>query len=209
MGQTYGDIECIVIDDASTDKVSYLKDYYQAKMRDKLTWYRMPRNMGRSEARNVGNNLAKTPIICVLDADDTADKDRAKITKEFFDKNDDMDLMYGSFVQIDALGNQQSKVVAMPMDYDNVMKTKLTYIGHSTLAYRKCVADSIHYTKGEYSKLGIDDWKFQMDCIKKGYKFGHVQDVLVYYRHTTTGVFFQRDNKKVLELKEKYLNETA
>ena len=68
--QTYNDMECIVIDDASSDGTTeYIKDYI---LSGKIVYHRIPENetKGGNHARNVGISMSKGEYIAFLDDDD-------------------------------------------------------------------------------------------------------------------------------------------
>lgn len=69
LGQSLGDFELIVVDDASTDDTAAVA----AGIGDpRLRLIRQPRNMGVSAARNAGIEAAQGEFIAFLDADDIA-----------------------------------------------------------------------------------------------------------------------------------------
>lgn len=67
--QTEKDIEIIVIDDASTDNSPEIEAEYQKKYPN-VKVYRNERNLGQSETRNRGIELAEGDYITFLDSDD-------------------------------------------------------------------------------------------------------------------------------------------
>lgn len=67
--QTEKDIEIIVIDDASTDNSPEIEAEYQKKYPN-VKVYRNERNLGQSETRNRGIELAEGDYIAFLDSDD-------------------------------------------------------------------------------------------------------------------------------------------
>lgn len=68
LGQTYRDIELILVDDGSTDGSSAVIDRYAASD-SRVTTLRQP-NRGLSAARNAGLDIAQGDFITFLDADD-------------------------------------------------------------------------------------------------------------------------------------------
>jgi len=68
MGQTYKDIEVIVIDDGSTDDTGEIVQSYRA--RDRRIRYCLQDNSGPAAARNHGMREANGDYIAFLDADD-------------------------------------------------------------------------------------------------------------------------------------------
>lgn len=201
--QTIKQIEVIVIDDGSTDwTYAIAKKHVSEDSRVKV--FRLEKNVGRSEARNFGNKQVSSDIILVLDADDMASRNRVKDTIAAFELKK-ADLVYGSFFVIDSLGNTHGKVIARAFDEEEAKKTKLNYICHSTMSYTKELSEKINYSGDIYSKLGLDDWKFQWDAFRSGAKFAYVRSPLAYYRQTEDGISAVRKNDEVEAAKVAYL----
>lgn len=200
--QTVKNIEIIVVNDGSTDYTKPIVDWHGEE--DKRIRVFHQENKGRSFARNFGNDQAKSPVILVLDADDMATRNRAKDTIAAFELKKP-DFLYGSFFATDSLGNVQTKMVCSAFDPEISKKNKLNYICHSTVAYTKKLSEDIRYEEGDWSKLGLDDWKFQWETHKKGYKIKNIRNPLCYYRITEDGTMATRDPKAVDAAKEAYL----
>lgn len=197
--QTEKKIEVVIVNDGSTDSTQRIIDHYRNK--DERVRCIINANGGRSKARNEGNQAAKGDVILVLDADDIAASDRVAQTLKYMKKNPGVDIVYGQFNVLDAVGRFQEGIDAMPFDYERVKTDKFTYICHSTMAYKKAVADKIKYDEGEPSKLCIDDWFFQVSAYKAGFKFGAIKKVLTGYRVIPKA----RDEAKILQVKEQCL----
>jgi teichuronic acid biosynthesis glycosyltransferase TuaG len=203
LNQTLKDIEIIVVDDKSKDAsleiVSGCKD-------KRVRVIALKKNVGRSEARNIGNKEARSKIICVNDADDISHKTRADAIYKYFQRHK-VDMVYSGFAVCndnDVMGEQ---VGVQDFDLDVVRDTGYTFVCHSTMAYTKKLANAIKYTSGKFSDLGIDDWKFQMDILKKKYKVGSIKDPLVVYRLSGGGISRNRNENEVKKLKIKTFKE--
>lgn len=203
LDQTEDEIEVIVINDGSEDGTWELLDHY-AKKDPRILPVTLEKNVGRSEARNIGNKKAKGDIILVLDADDKAVRDRVKRTLECF-KKQNSDLVYGGYVTIDTFSRMGNRYLPEPFNRERSLKHKTHYILHSTLAYRRGVTLNVQYQKEPYDKLGLDDWRFIWDCALKGYKFSYVKQPLAYYRVVDDTVSHTRDEKEVLRIKDEFL----
>lgn len=203
LDQTEDEIEIVVVNDGSNDGTEELMDHY-VKKDPRIISVVLKENVGRSEARNIGNRYAKGDVILVLDADDKAVRDRVKRTLECFKKHH-ADLVYGGYVTIDTFSHMFQRFAPEPFSKERSLKHKTHFILHSSLAYRKGVTLNVPYQKEPYDKLGIDDWRFIWDCALKGYKFAYVKQPLAYYRVVENTVSHTRDEKEVQRVKDEFL----
>jgi len=207
--QSIKEIEIIVVNDGSTDGTQELLEWHAKE--DSRIIPVLADHKGRSAARNTGNALVRAPIILVLDSDDMAMKNRVRDTLIQFNMKN-MDVLYGPFQVIDERNNLIGTQGAGPFNRELALKKLQNFIGHSTMAYRKGVTLNVQYDEGEFSQLGLDDWKFQWDCIQKGYKFGFTKVPLSRYRlyqlpnqQLGSPTEFYRDSKEVKKLKDAYI----
>lgn len=201
--QTIKQIEIIVVNDGSTDMTKDIIDSHAASD-PRVIVFHVEKNIGRSAARNYGNSIARAPIILVLDADDMAARNRAKDTLAVFQLKAP-DVLYGSFFVCDGEGKVERKAIAGPFLPEINKEHKLNFICHSTMAYTKKVAETIKYDEGEFSRLGLDDWKFQWDAHKAGFKILHTKNALSYYRVYDDQTVATRSEAEVAKTKEAFL----
>lgn len=201
--QTEDDIEIVVVNDGSTDGTEELLKHY-AKKDKRVIPIHLKRNVGRSEARNIGNKAAASDYIFVLDADDKAVRDRVKRTLECFKKHN-ADVVYGGYVTIDSWSTMLNRYLPEPFNRERSLKHKTHYILHSSMAYRKNLTLNVQYAKEPYDRLGIDDWHFIWNCTLKGYKFSYVKQPLAYYRIVGNTVSHTRDEKEVTRVKDDFV----
>lgn len=201
--QSVKDLEIIIVNDGSTDGTQELIDWY-ATEDPRIRPIHLHENVGRSEARNIGNDAVASPYIFVLDADDRATKNRVRDCLIAFQMKKP-DVVYGPYFWMDELGQVLEKVPAGPFNKELAIRRRLNFIGHSTMAYRAGVSKNVRYDTGKYSKLGLDDWRFQWDCFLKGYKFEVVKTFLAYWRFSGDGISQNRNAEDVLRLKDEYL----
>lgn len=69
LGQTFGDLELILVDDGSTDGTAAVIDRLAATD-PRVRPIHLPANVGRSAARNAGLDAARGTWVCPMDADD-------------------------------------------------------------------------------------------------------------------------------------------
>lgn len=200
--QTMKDIEVIIVDDGSTDaSVDLVKIFTEKDKRFKL--FKLKKNMGRSYARNYGNKKAKSKIICVQDADDISALERAESIYNCFKYNKKADVFYSGFFVVDSIARVHKKIRPIAFDIEKVMLHKVTYICHSTMAYKK--DKIIPYSSGDWCKYGLDDWKLQLDCYKKKLQFVYLDNPLVMYRNVPNSTVEVRNKMDVINLKMEYL----
>jgi glycosyltransferase involved in cell wall biosynthesis len=208
--QSVKEIEIIVVDDGSIDGTDELMEQL-CNNDPRIKYAKFDQNRGRSAARNFGNAMAQAPIILVLDSDDISLRNRVRDTLLAFQMKNP-DVVYGPYQVIDENDNILGNQNAGDFNKELSLKHKMNFIGHSTMAYRKGVTLNVSYDEGEFSDLGLDDWKFQWDCILKGYKFGVTKVSLSKYRiyqlpnrlHGSP-TEFNRDPEQVEKLKNEYI----
>lgn len=212
--QTYANIEIIVIDDCSTDSTHRLMDWLLEREK-RIVYLRNKEPMGCSYSRNLGNSMATGDYIFVQDADDLSYPNRVRTSIDKL-KSGKCDFIYGASDVIDAVGNIIGKNEADSFDWDRARRTLLNHIVHTTMAYTKEIAQSVKYRglkNGEdtndnwISRLGIDDWAFQIDCYVSGARFDYTPSLLAAYRYITTGISFNRDPIRLRNTKLKLFEE--
>ena len=85
LGQTYGNLEVIVINDCSTDDTAEKAMAFKDK---RLRVINLPKNQGQSSARNLGIREAKGEYLSFIDADDYIDADYYEKLHDAATKND-------------------------------------------------------------------------------------------------------------------------
>lgn len=102
-GQTYRNLQIIVINDGSSDKTGEAVLQYVSDSR--LTYVEQE-NRGVSAARNHGLDLAEGEILTFLDADDTLSPDTVEKAVDAFLRNENADWVLFPVNRIDAAGNE-------------------------------------------------------------------------------------------------------
>lgn len=200
------------MDDGSTDGTMAVVRH-MAEADNRVRYTESGNNRGRAAARNTGNKMALAGVICVQDADDESLPKRAAITADYFRNHPDTGMFYGGFTICNVFKEIMRQIVPLSFDYGRVTgqagepgKCMETGIGHGTMAYRKATAIKYPYDeKGEFSRLGLDDWKLQLDMFKGGVKFGYTLQPLYLYRQMSDTISAVRDMTAVLNAKKEYL----
>ena len=198
LNQTRSRYEIIVVDDCSKDNsVRIIKRIMETDKRIRLI--QLEKNGERSNARNIAIENSKADIILMLDSDDIMIDNRVEVMIKEFNKRPEIDIIYTNYHLIDENSNPIGLVDCEQISIDKIKKTLYNGIGHSTMAFRKRVFDTVKYPGGEWDKLGIDDWKFQWDAYTGGYKFLLIKQPLSLYRFIPK----VRDENRVAFLKHK------
>ena len=90
VGQTYKDLEIIVVDDGSVDNTAAVLQTYGNKVR-----YVRQENQGVSSARNHGIRVAQGELIAFLDADDVWFPEKLELQTQFLSAHEEAALVFG------------------------------------------------------------------------------------------------------------------
>ena len=200
--QSHKDVEAVVVNDASTDSTAdYLK--WQAAQDSRVKVLTNLTNLGRSASRNLGNSAATGDVICVLDADDLALPNRAKIVAGKFGNG--CEFLYGSAVKIDAVGNSLGELRADSFNRGKAQEDGYNRIVHSAVAYTPEFAKRFPYSEGDVARLGLDDWEQQTRAYMAGVRFEFVPNVLSCYRVLQSAITQTRNEDEVRKFKAAYM----
>jgi glycosyltransferase involved in cell wall biosynthesis len=101
LGQTFGDLELIVVDDGSTDETEELLE--QARSDPRLRFVRQP-NQGLSAARNRGLSLAQGEYLAFLDSDDRYTPTALEAHLAVFARRPGLGMTVGGYEYVDGSG---------------------------------------------------------------------------------------------------------
>jgi len=137
IAQSYDNWELIIIDDASTDKTSFIVK--QAMLSDnRIKMYSNAKNIGLAASLNKGIKQASGDLIARMDADDYSLPDRLKTQVEFIDKNPEVSVLGGGAIYIDVKGNELETIM-MPESHNEIVKflLKSSPFIHPTIMMQK------------------------------------------------------------------------
>lgn len=162
--QTYPAVECIVIDDGSTDHTAGLLTELMA-LHPHLRVARKAHG-GPSAARNMGLRMCSGSFISFLDADDVILPDKIERQVEFLNAHPEVGLVYGDYLVVtEDLKALAAYTAEMPRDLDPL--DALCYRNwFNTLCplIRRAVADEV----GEFDEelAAAEDWDYFIRCAK-------------------------------------------
>jgi glycosyltransferase involved in cell wall biosynthesis len=172
LAQTYKDFEVIVVDDGSTDSISFLYDYYTAK--DKRVKVIYTKHQGIAGARNTGIQESQGQYVAVMDSDDLMHPDRLKKQLKAI-KN--ADFVYSSYF----MGDEHAQIMAIHYPPSKVTLDDIKANGswpHVTI-----LADKVCFLENPYRDYAVNDDAFLVwDWFKAGYKGKLVKEPLVIVR---------------------------
>lgn len=147
--QSYKNFEILIIDNCSNDNTSKLVQEFS----DKQVNYIYTKDKGRALARNIGLNKAKGSYIQFLDADDSLEKDKLKVSVNYLEK-DRTSQAYSTGIEYRNTDNQQLKVVYPKSQYEDELLAHNIFPIHS-LVFRATDA-SVFPEELDY----CEDWLF-------------------------------------------------
>lgn len=192
LDQTFTNFEFLIFDDASTDGSNEILQQYAARdNRIKLITNQTNRGLGFNLAQGI--EIARSPWIARMDADDIALPNRLELQLNYVKANPDVSILGGCAIDVDSNGQFISER-KVPTNYQQIRKLIWTnpFI-HGTVLLNK--ADILKV--GSYSnKLAKrQDYDLWFRCAKAGLKFANLTQPLIKYRFTDNTL--QRNNWKV------------
>ena len=185
LGQTYQNIEIIIVNDGSTDDTDEIIKKY---LSDPRVRYIKQKNAGQANAKNTGIHNASGEFVAFLDADDVWEKDKLEKQLRCFDNPDvgivfckakylDEDSRLIDFEMIPYYLQPHRGMVTEWLIFDNFVQFS------SSMVRRKCFEQFGGFD--ESLKMGID-WDLWLR-LSTAYQFDFVDEKLFYYRMGHSG----------------------
>src|SRR4028118_583671 len=183
LGQTFTNLEIIVVDDGSTDRTQQVLHPYFDRIR-----YIYQENQGVAAARNLGCQLAQGEFLAFLDADDYFLPSKLEKQLACFEANPTLDMVQTGWVIVDETGREISAV----KPWQQASKLDL----ESFVLY-KCVRPSaIILRRKWWDKLGgfdsqfllAEDLDFALRLALKGCKAVWLEEILTCYRQHNSNI---------------------
>ncbi|MGH2667330.1 glycosyltransferase family 2 protein [Flavobacterium sp.] len=176
LNQTYSNFELLILNDKSTDGSKQIIEKYKAKDA-RIVLIDKEKNVGPANLRNEGFELARTPYIALMDADDIALPTRFEKQITFLKNNPDVGVC-GTWMTY--FGGKKNKVISHAETHDAI-KVSFLYscaIGNSTVMLRKENLGSLRF-ENEY--VPVEDYDLWSRLLTKT-KFHNIQESLINYR---------------------------
>lgn len=153
IGQTYRNLEIILVDDASPDNSLEICLHYQ-KQDKRIRVIKKERNAGVSSARNTGIEACTGQYIYFLDSDDFIETDMLmNMHRAMAENNADLAICAMERVDVYGKGFQVLELPEIPcadsnMVYELLAKEKLTCMVQTKL-YRRCLFEKVRFPIGK------------------------------------------------------------
>lgn len=177
--QTYGMIECIIVDDGSTDKTI---DLVAPFLFDKRFEYIYQVNAGAASALNEGIRLSYGEYISWLSADDVFMPDKIECQVAVMENDPSISATYTDFEIINNEGEHVENVHVIPPIDGNMFRQVLlqNIINGSSILIRKEVFEQIGYFRED---IPVDvDGDMWLRMLGNRMRIEHIPQVLLKYR---------------------------
>lgn len=194
--QSYADYEFLIVDDGSTDGTGAVLETL-ARGDARVKPIRLPRNVGRSAARNEGINAARGAYVAVIDADDHWMPDRLSRQVEFMEARPKLTLC-GAWGIIDKNGRELEW--RQPEDPEAVKRSILwinPFIHCSVLIRREALREAGGYDAGLHFS---EDYDLYLRLLRRG-AGANVPEFLVRYRYNADPRYRLRDDRGKLRVR--------
>jgi glycosyltransferase involved in cell wall biosynthesis len=178
LSQTYENMQCIFVDDGSSDGSVDILKKYENEPRIRVI-YKMV-NGGIASAYRAAMHFAKGDIICLLDADDIALPHRVAQTVKHFSADENIGLVYSQVELIDSKGTLFPYPLRLP--------SYLTNTNWFMQLFRRgfFTGTAMAFRNKKWLKFDLDiiccDYYLSMQFAERGYNFSYIDQTLTQYR---------------------------
>lgn len=177
LDQTYGEWECIIVNDGSPDNTEAIAKKWVEK--DSRFSYLFQENKGLPSARNEGIKRSAGEFIVALDSDDILDPEYINKLLPVLLSNTGLGIVscyryFFSKTKTNVIFNYEATGSNY---YDLMFENKLM---PASLYRKKCWEAVGGYD--ESMTRGFEDWEFWLNISKRGWDFTFVEEYLFYYR---------------------------
>jgi glycosyltransferase EpsE len=174
LGQSYDDLEFIIVDDGSQDRTPDL--LRELARRDSRVRLFFPGRLGPAAAYNFGTARAQGEYVARQDFDDRSYPDRLRLQVALLDAEPQIGVVGGYFVQVDE--NRGERFVRLlPTEHAEILRAMARYIplAHTVATFRRVVWEQA----GGYPQVNnLIDLRFWLLIAKLGWRFANVPEVI-------------------------------
>ena len=184
LGQTYKNIEIIVVDDGSTDDTGKI---IKKKYKDRIL-YVYQENKGPGSARNTGIRISSGKYLQFLDSDDLLDKEKLSLQIKLLKTTHDKALSYCDYIYCDLdditkTYNRTTPFLNTENPFDDIMMKWETQV---SIPIHCFIFDSALFKENgiffDEKLRANEDWQCWMDLFGLHPKVIFIDKALAYYR---------------------------
>jgi len=161
LNQTFGDLELIIIDNASTDGT---KEIVHSYADSRIVFIENRENLGQTKALNIGIKQARGEFIARMDADDISLSNRLELQHKYLQEHKEVAVVGAWYYEIDEEGRfiREFKLPVNPMQIKAYLSASsgLTYhcIPHPIVLMRKSAILDVELYDENYIAQDYDLW---------------------------------------------------
>lgn len=169
--QSYENIECIVVDDGSTDNTASVAKSFEPRIKSIYQ-----KNAERSAARNTGIGIATGKYISFLDSDDSIYPSKIADQVAFLERNADCDAVYSKVKLFRDETPESPFTLERITPSGDILDTLLygNFITVHSPLIRKSAIEKIHGFNPALSHN--EDWEFFLRLALSGVRFGFIDE---------------------------------
>jgi hypothetical protein len=178
LGQSFADLEFVIVDDGSTDSTGDVLRRYQTV--DRRVRVVHQEKAGLVASLNRGCGLARAAYLARMDADDIAFPDRLARQVEFLDRHPNVAVVGSAVMRIDASGREIKRNVC-PTSHAEIVEAlrEYTCFTHPSVTLRAAALADVGGYRWAYGPA--EDYDLWLRLSER-YKLANLPDPLLYYR---------------------------
>lgn len=192
LGQTYCNLELIIVDDASSDKIFQIVNSYSDK---RINYLKNETNVGLSNALNRGFAISSGEYLTWQSDDNFYDNKAIEILIRELNSNPKISFIYSNFYQVGENGK---------------IKRKVRVAGPRKLDMKNCIGPCFLYRRKVYEEIGdynpglflAEDYEYWLR-VSRRFKLKKINDYLCYYRLHPKSLRSQNQAYKIEEQAQK------
>jgi hypothetical protein len=183
LGQTWDNLEVVLVDDGSTDNTPEIAADYAARYPDRLVYLRQENSGQPAIARNNGVAMSTGELILCLDADDLIEPPMVEECVGWLRKHPDASIVYSCAHNFGARDD-----IHVSQDYNFATLILKNHMPYCSL-YKREVWENL----GGYrtNVRGCEDWDFWIAAGGLGYFATMIPRVFFHYRNHGEGLYAQ------------------
>lgn len=204
LGQTFSNLEMVIVDDGSTDNtLDVLKEYQRRDGRIRIL--KNDKNMKIVRTLNKGLDACQAPLVARQDADDYSTVTRLQIQKRFMDDRPKTEMCGTGMYVIDYEGKLKMEIMR-PCTHellkDFLLKKGCPFVHGSVMFRRETVSNMGGYSSNpdfEYA----EDFELWSRIVKNGHRVENIPDRSLYFHRdhgTKSSVVYRTQQEKATRL---------